>query len=49
MTTVAIDDDTRYALGELNNGNESLGQTVTRLVVREFQRKGLKLPAALKA
>ena len=48
MTTVAMDDDTRFALGELNNGNESLGQTITRLVVGEFKRKGLKLPAKLK-
>jgi len=48
MTTVAIDNDTRFALGELNNGNESLGQTVTRLIVNEFKRKGLKLPAKLK-
>lgn len=48
MTTVAIDNDTRFALGELNNGNESLGQTVTRLIVDEFKRKGLKLPFKLK-
>ena len=48
MTTVAIDDETRHALGELNNGNESLGQTVTRLIIDEFKRKGLKVPAALK-
>jgi len=42
--TVLIDEDTRYKLGVLNDGNENLGETVARLVDEEIQRIGIKIP-----
>ena len=44
MTTVAIDDDTRYRLGFINNGNENLGDTISRLVQEEVKRQNIKIP-----
>lgn len=48
MTTVAIDEYTRYLLGELNNGNENLGETVTRLCEEEAKRVGISIPQHIK-
>lgn len=45
MKTVAIDDDTRYKLGFLNNGNENFGDTVKRLVDAEIKKLQIKIPA----
>ncbi len=42
--TVLIDEETRYKLGVLNDGNENLGDTVGRLVDEEIERIGLKIP-----
>lgn len=49
MTTVAIDEITRYMLGEISTGNETLGETVKRLVIEEFRRLGISVPQKVPA